>query len=678
MGHKIRFSLCEILSTLRRVQRPAVTPSAGFLVTLAVLLGLAHAIFAVTATTEKSMTSDEIAHLTAGHAYNTRGDYRLQPENGNLPQRWAALPASLIGAPLPPPALEPWREADVWNYGHAFFYEQGLPADLLLFAGRAMVALFSAATGLLVYFWSRSLFGQRGAFLSLVLFVFSPTFLAHGALATSDAVMAFFFLAAVGAWWRHLERPGFGPAALSSVTFGLACVSKFSAPLLLPMFGLCALGWLAGRREGAAPYWRLLRSAAVHVVVGWAIIWLFYGFRFSPFAPALTEGATYNHGWGWMLTDLGWPRAIIVRLRDWHLLPDAFLYGFTFVLQFAKQRGAFLNGEYSLTGWPSFFPYTFLVKSTLPFLLLLGVAGMAGVRAARTWGQTVWRARLRPLIPLGALFVVYWAMSITSHLNIGHRHILPTYPVLFITLGALGSWIDLRRRLAALVVAGLVLWHGVESWRIRPHYLAYFNPLAGGPANGWRHLVDSSLDWGQDLPGLQRWLAREAGREPVFLAYFGTGDPAYEGIRATLLPSLPEVGQRRPWHALQPGLYAVSATMLQQVYSPVRGPWTLALEQEYQQLRVTEPDLLAYQADPKRREELLRAAPAINWTTAWRRYELLRFARLCHYLRVRSPDAEIGYSILIYRLTPDELNRACSGSLQDWSKLIEETVGRKG
>jgi 4-amino-4-deoxy-L-arabinose transferase-like glycosyltransferase len=661
------------------VPRPAFTPSAGFLVALAVLLAIGHAVMAVTATVDKSMTSDEIAHLTAGHAYNTLGDFRLQPENGNLPQRWSALPAKFAGAPLPPTTLQSWREADVWNYGHAFFYGQPNPGDVLLFRGRAMVALFSAATGLLVFFWSRALFGWRGAFVSLLLFVFFPDFLAHGALATSDVVMTFFFLAAVGAWWRHLERPGAGPAALSAVTFGLACVAKFSAPLLVPMFGLSALVWFAGRVRGhgwRGPLLRLGRSAAVHGLVGWGTIWLFYGFRFGPFAPELADGASYNHGWGWLVTELGWPRELLLGLREWRLLPDAFLYGFTFVLQFAKQRGAFLNGEYSLEGWPWFFPYAFAVKSTFPFLLLLAAGAVSGWSRLRPGGMKAALMRLRPLTPLAALFVVYWATSIASHLNIGHRHLLPTYPVLFIAAGVLGAGFHLRRPLVAVFLGGLVLWHAVESWRIRPHYLAYFNPLAGGPANGWRHLVDSSLDWGQDLPGLSRWL-RENGRgEKSFLAYFGTGDPRYEGIRATLLPTLPEVGVVRPWHALHAGIYAVSATMLQHVYSPVRGDWTLALEGEYQQLRAVEPDLLAYQANPGRRAELLRDAPAENWDTAWRRYELLRFARLCHYLRVRTPDANVGYSILIHRLSEAEVAAATAGSLREWAALIERAAMR--
>lgn len=667
-------------SKFKSVSRPASSPSAGFLVTLAVLLALAHAILAVTATTEKSMTSDEIAHLTAGHAYNTRGDFRLQPENGNLPQRWAALPLALAGAPLPPATLPTWRDADVWRYGHAFFYEQGLLAEDFIFAGRAMIALFSAATGLLIFFWSRALFGWRGAFFSLVLFALCPAFLAHGALATSDVVMTFFFLAAVGAWWRHLEKPGIASTLLSAVTLGLACVAKFSAVLLAPMFALSALVWLVGRARAEgwlSPTLRLARSAAVHVVATWAIIWLFYGFRFGAFAPALAEGANFNHGWGWMLQDMGWPRAVFIKLREWRALPDAFLYGSAFVLQFSKARGAFLNGDYGLTGWVSFFPYAFLVKTTPAFLLLLAVGVVASGRRLCAAGATAALARLRPLTPLLGLFAVYWLTSLTSHLNIGHRHILPTYPVLFICAGWFGRWLDWRRPLLLALVVALGAWHAVESFRIRPHYLAYFNAFAGGPANGWRHLVDSSLDWGQDLPGLKTWIEAHAPHEKIFLSYFGTGDPRHEGIAATMLPTLPEIGASRPppWQSVTGGVYCVSATMLQQVYSPVRGEWTLALEAEFQKFRAP---LLDYQRERAIGQEFSQGASAEFWTTAWKRYELLRFARLCYYLRVRPAEANIGYSILVFRLSDREVAAATAGSIGEWSALIERTVTQRG
>src|SRR5207248_5064511 len=66
---------------------------------------------------------------------------------------------------------------------------------------------------------------------------------------------------------------------------------------------------------------------------------------------------------------------------------------------------------------------------------------------------------------------------------------------------------------------------------ITPHYLSYFNVFAGGPAEGYRHLVDSNLDWGQDLPSLKRRLDALGSRRPV-LAYFGEAPPGAYGIRA--------------------------------------------------------------------------------------------------------------------------------------------------
>lgn len=652
--------------------------SQGFILALALLLAALHAVLAVTATTGESLTSDEIAHLTAGRAYNTLNDYRLQPENGNLPQRWAALPMALI-KPHFPPLDDSGRHGEVWIFGHRFFYLSGNPADLMTFAGRAMISLFSAGTGLLIFFWSRRLFGLPGAFLSLGLFVFCPNFLAHGALATSDVTMVFFLLASVTAWWRALENDLPWPRTLlSALVFALACVAKFSAPLLVPMLLLLAalrlavppVGATRGRLAG-----RIALATLAHIAVAWVVIWAFYGFRYSAFNPALPAG-DFNRPWVWMLANIGGYGDVIGWMRSLHLLPEAFLYGFTFVLEFAGQRGAFLSGEYSIHGWTWFFPFAFLVKTPLPLLLLLASGLFAWGRHMVRAGRDRW-SQMRTLgwdtAPLLVLFFICWAVFLRSHLNIGHRHILPTYPVLFILLGAFGAWLDLRRPFALALVALLGLWHVGESWWIRPHYLAYFNQIVGGPANGYRHLVDSSLDWGQDLPGLATWL-REHNRAPavpVYLAYFGTGDPQYEGIVATRLPTLPLIPPPRPWYWLEPGVYCVSATMLQHVYSSIRGPWTMELETEYQRLRRLDGMFRDYANDPVKRAEYQRDVSAEKWRVAWERYDQLRFARLCHYLRARQPDAMVGYSILIYRLSEAELKAATEDSLAAWSSAIE-------
>ncbi len=639
---------------------------------VAAILAL-HYAMAVCSKRNESTTGDELVHLTGGYSYWALDDYRLQPENGNLPQRWAALPTWIAGAKFPSLDQDYWRVSDAWVMGHEFLYETGEDHFPRLMAARAMIALFSAATGALVFCWSRSLFGVRGAFVSLAFFAFSPSFLAHGAYATSDVCMAFFMLASIGAWWRHLNKPGPGGFVLSSLVFGLACVAKFSAVLLLPMMAACALAYL-WTRPGRTP--AVLLSALGHAAVAAAVIWAFYGFRYSAFNPALPAADQFIESWPLMYAHTGWEGRVIHFLAGIHALPEAFLYGAAYVVQTSQMRGAFLNGEYSITGWPSYFVWTFLFKSTIAFILASAWAFWLAIRErTRTAPGPGGRlGGLLPLTPLLSLFVVYWLFSIVSHLNIGERHLLPVYPVLFILTGALGRWFNPPMHWRALLVVALVAWHVAESAAIAPHYLAYFNELAGGPAEGHRHLVDSSLDWGQDLPGLKDWLGAHARPgEDVYLAYFGSGDPRYYRIGAKQLASMNNFHEDEPYIALGPGIYCIGATMLEQVYSPVRGPWTAALESEFQFLRTYEPMFRLYAEDPAARARLERELPNEKWIASRDRFQHLRFARLCYYLRVRRPDASVGYSIFIYRLSAEEVRSATSGSLKDWAALIERS-----
>jgi hypothetical protein len=128
------------------------------------------------------------------------------------------------------------------------------------------------------------------------------------------------------------------------------------------------------------------------------------------------------------------------------------------------------------------------------------------------------------------------------------------------------------------VIAGAIFLLALSSsfafyppWRpqtIFPHYLAYFNELAGGPRNGWHSLADSNIDWGQDLPGLKTWLDRNNIREPVYLSYFGTADPRFYQISYKSVPNVlgayiltaprredPYTATRQFQSALQPGDY---------------------------------------------------------------------------------------------------------------------------
>lgn len=639
---------------------------------VAILLAV-HAALGLSALAGKSVTADEIFHLTGGYLFDRFGDYRIHPDNGVLPQRLQGLPAVLAGAKSPPLENNPyWRTSDVYVMSYQFFYESGNDHWPLLMRARALTLLFSLGAGLLVFIWARALAGPAAGLTALGLFAFSPTWLAHGPIATSDAAAALFLAASTGAYWWQLRGSGPGRILASALIFGLACVAKFSAVLLLPIFVLLTVLHLARQPVAERRPGRVIGRLALHGAAAVLVIWAFFGFRYTAFAPGLPPADHFIRSWDWMLSQVGWQRPVIDFLRQWHLLPEAFLFGYTHAYVGSQLRAAFLAGDYSTQGWVQFFPLAFLWKSTPAELAGLVLAILAAVRNHTRFG--VWAVRLAPLL---ALVVVYGGVALTSHLNIGQRHLLPLYPAVFIVAGVAAWRLSRVPRVRLVFAAALVASQALVAARTHPHYLAYFNVLAGGPTQGWRLLVDSSLDWGQDLPGLKTWLDRNntgAQAAPVFLSYFGSGEPDYYHIDAHRLPSVNDFKFPHHWYQTTAGLYCVSATMLQQVYSPLRGEWSLAWEREYQEGRLKEPLFWKYWTDAATREEVRATGAAEAFERTWQRYDLLRFARLCHFLRARRPEAVIGHSIFIHRLSQAEIDAALNGTYSDWLRAVEQAA----
>lgn len=136
---------------------------------------------AVSAVADKTTTFDEVFHLTGGYTAWKFGDFRMQPENGILPQRWAALPLLFSDTRFPELDDNFWQRSDMHEIGERFFYNVGNDADRMLLRGRAMIALMGVALGALVFVWTRSLLGVAPAIASVGLFAFCPTVLANGA-----------------------------------------------------------------------------------------------------------------------------------------------------------------------------------------------------------------------------------------------------------------------------------------------------------------------------------------------------------------------------------------------------------------------------------------------------------------------------------------------------------------
>lgn len=632
-------------------------PSAWLVLAVASLLG-AHVALAFLGVIGRSVTADETAHLTAGYSYWIFNDYRLQPENGNLPQRWGAIPLLLLRPGLDPNINnDDWKASRVWNIAQTFLFESGNNSDYALLCARTWMLFWSICAGLLVFAWARSVWGDWAGLASLALFSFSPTTLAHGPLVTSDMCAAACLLSACAACWRMCMRPTLPRVALFGFAAGIAFVAKFSAVLLIPVYAaLAIIAWKTGRRtspSASAPGFVLNLGPAfgIAAVITVFVIWAFFGFRY---AAANIEVSPFDHFY------LTWDRLFENKLlrdqlvnfaRELLLLPEAFLYGFTFVAYFSGARGAFLAGEFSSTGWWWFFPFAVLVKSTIGELLLTALLLIRGLPLLTKARLLTWqRISASPLLPLSLFALVYSIFSITSELNIGQRHILPLYLILFIVSGSLVSVIS-PVRIRVFGTMGILFSAG-ECLSNHPNHLAFFNRLAGGAENGWRLLVDSSLDWGQDVSALGLWVQKNRlPHEPVFVSSFGTADPAYEGIEGEMLSPYYSLSRPRHWFELEPGLYCISATMLQDVYGIRPGPWMIKLEKDFQYLKVAAKENIASGTWSTRLPDTGHHPEQPLWLL-----DRLRFARLCHYLKSRKPDAIINHSQFVFRLSSAELD----------------------
>lgn len=628
---------------------------------------------------------------------------RFQPENGNFPQRWGALPL-LFQEDIMSVSEDyfAWDMGNVWAMGESFFYDQGNDPAELLAKARAMIAILSGILCWVVFVWSRKLFGDIGGLISLILAAFSPTLLAHGGFATSDTAATLAFYLAVTAWWRLLHRLSFTRVVVAGLGVGLLAVSKFSALLFAPIALIILLvrllkpapviyaaqkrqARIGGRRRIPA----LIGGGVIAAWMAWTILWGFYEFRFSPTPDP--EQRNYLNQWDQVLLEEPPP---VRRLADgspasineanyspgiiqsfsrlalkWQFLPEAYINGLLNVDRYSRSRLAFFAGEWGNTGWITFFPTAFLTKTTLPVLLALTIAVVLLIRSQKL---RRWAYRLSPLLVMAT---VYGTIILSSNLSIGHRHMLPLYPLIFILAGALTAIQKPRWKIG--LISALAVLHVGASVGNRPYYLAYFNPLAGGPEHGHKLFVDSSLDWGQDLPGLAHWLKTNPNHRPLYLSYFGYGDPHLYDINSTRFgDSYFDRHARNVPASISGGTFAISATMLRRVYTPVRGPWTPIFEATYANLQVWVSQF-AQGSETEIMQDLDGSPLTDEEVTArmWN-YEALQFGRLCHLLEHREPDDSIGYSILIYHLTDEEIQTALYGSLTELNALIISSLER--
>ena len=562
-----------------------VPSKARFIINVAAfaLLGLMAALMFASAW-DDAITNDEGAHIGAGFSYLRKEDYRLNPEHPPLMKDLGGFPLLLMKLQVDW-NHKSWTDDPFgqWDFGQRLIFNSGRDANVITRTAKAPLIVFTVALGWIVFWWTRKHFGGAAALLALFLFVFSPTFLAHGRLVTTDVgASAGFFIGTIG-FLRFLTNPTRRNIVLAGLAMGFAFLTKFSTVMLIPIALLLAALWVLVNVErgnrGACLKLYLTRTIGI-VAIAFLTIYPFYLHHTLKYPPQRQRKDT-----AFTLTFNevnGLPKDIVLWASDKPVLrpwAEYFVGLLATLHRSATGNSPFFLGEFPKTGQRLYFPFVYLVKEPLALHLLTIFALVsacfriwrpsspreatplpaengnpsrgAPIEDPRASGGALstvfrpelpfqWRAGLREgqhaLVTKLAFLVViafYCSVAIYSNLNIGVRHILPVFPFIYILVADEVS-LYYRRTLGQpasrwgflLILGALLAWQAVSVVRVHPSYLAYFNEIAGGPDGGWRYVTDSNVDWGQDLKRLSEFVEKRAIPK-IHLDYFGGGDPAY-------------------------------------------------------------------------------------------------------------------------------------------------------
>lgn len=470
-----------------------------------------------------STTFDETIYATFCSQTIKSGTMNQYAEYGTapLPVLWNySLPVAYAPPIAPPTSL--WTEVAV-------------PPWIVQWARTIQACTVGLLLVVVPHLWTRTFAGGYAGLIVAAMVAFSPSIVAHAALATTDAPFVATLLLALSAMTRYLRSSQGEPMACASIPWigvavGISLSTKYSAVVLLP---ISALVVFAKERVGAKGSIRdqisnLFLLFAIAFFVWWA-----------------------THGFAWISFSVG----------SRSLMLPAPLGGFLKQMRLATEsRPVFLCGQISERGWWYYFPLAWWYKST-PVEIGLGAIAIVG-SAARIWNRrrslVAWPHDFpEQWLPL-CTGVLYLAMAMQSTMNTGHRYLLPIYPLLaLVGVDVLADFVSKRFSVpVACILVGLQIQAAAS---ICPHDLAYFNPMCGGPERGHELLVDSSLDWGQDLPSLAALLSERADAG-LILAYFGTARPADYGVHCIdwLHATKSDVGRVRS--------IAISATFLHGIY----------------------------------------------------------------------------------------------------------------
>ena len=483
-------------------------------------------VLAATSMVNKSLTCDEVAHhLPPGYVFLKTGDFAFSTDAPPLARLIAAAPMLFMDIDLPD-TREFWARDDRAEFSREFLFKlnrNNVPR--ITFWGRSTMIFIGAFGGIFLFYWARKHFNDfTAAFVSFFYFL-SPNILAHARLATTDICCSVFIMCTVLCFWDFLVEKKTISVIFSGIFWGLALASKFSAVLLLPVFVIAFIvNILYGKDVKKNGYISSSLGKLFFIFfITFFILWGVYGFEFRPLLQGVLRPDEKEVFFISLLSRIPFLGDSAERIGQKILytmqMPlSSFVMGIMGVLKHGAEGSAtFFMGEWKHFGHPLYYFVAGLIKTPIAILIsfLIGIT-------------VLFRSKSRGLCAyLVFVIAVFVIMASRSNLQLGLRYVLPAYPIMFIFSGIGVTYLMARGKASKSLGILLVLWLTVVNMITWPNYLSYFNEFIGGPANGYKYLRDSNIDWGQDLPELKKFMVRN-DIDDIKLSYFGEGCLCYK------------------------------------------------------------------------------------------------------------------------------------------------------
>ena len=536
------------------------------------IVGTLLVIFFVQATAsmlQKSPTADEAAHhIATGYSFLKTRDFRLNSTAPPLMEELSAVPLLFMNGLRLPLEHPSWEEIKRTEFGRQFLFVDNVDkVDRIVFWSRVPMVLTGVFLGLLVFLWSSRLYGFKSGVFALFLYAFSPTILAHTRLVTMDMGTSCFIFLAVFCFYLYCKKPSFGNFVLAGIAFGLAQLSKYTAVYLYPLYLVFfVLIWFYSKRDFMSDYIvsrnirKFLFSIIFIFLIGNFVVFCGYFFELKPLLlndVDVGEKIAFFEG---IITKVSgsnseWLKAKFISFALNQPIPfSTYIMGFLGASNQTLVENKFVPmifGNYNPEGWWYYYIVVFLLKTSFPVLILLIIAVLLSRRLIKDR-----MSELFITIPVVLLMI----FTMFSVLQLGVRYILPIYPFLFVYISKVinvNVQVNkgfVQRRLVYLFVLFLGFCHLISTVRVFPHYLPFFNILAGGPNNGYKCLTWVNTDLGQELKGLAKYLD-ENDIKRVKLGYGIFAPPEIYNIN--YLP-IKDIEKEKPENEV----YAICATII--------------------------------------------------------------------------------------------------------------------